>query len=66
MISDHLSGANWRTSSWTQANGSCVELATDGETWGAVRDSKHVAGGVLVFGAVSFREFLGAVTADGR
>ncbi len=61
MISDHLSRANWRTSSKTQANGSCVELATDGETWGAVRDSKQPNGGQLVFANSSFRAFIGGV-----
>lgn len=58
MISDDLSNANWRKSSITQANGSCVEMATDGRTWGAVRDSKKPDGGSLVFEAASFRSFL--------
>jgi hypothetical protein len=61
MISDRLSQANWRKSTITQANGSCVELATDGETWGAVRDSKQPNGGQLVFANSSFRTFIGVV-----
>ena len=61
MISDFLSSANWRTSSKTQANGSCVELATDGAAWTAVRDSKKPDGGVLVITADRFQGFLGAV-----
>ena len=61
MISEFLSRANWRMSSKTQANGSCVELATDGSEWTAVRDSKQPDGGVLVITASRFRGFLGGV-----
>jgi hypothetical protein len=59
MISDRLSQANWRKSTITQANGSCVELATDGRTWGAIRDSKQPDGGALMLPDVSFRAFIG-------
>lgn len=61
MISDNLSRANWCKSSRSQPTGSCVELATDGQMWGAVRDSKRPDGGVLVVQAGQFRSFLGAV-----
>ncbi|HEY0454284.1 DUF397 domain-containing protein [Actinophytocola sp.] len=65
MISDILSRANWRTSSKTQANGSCVELATDGQEWVAVRDSKKPDAGVLVVEARTFHFFLRSVKDSG-
>lgn len=65
MISDNLSNVTWRRSSWSQANGSCVELATDGRTWGAVQDSKQPGGGALVLGVGSFWAFVNTVR-DGR
>lgn len=61
MISDHLSRANWRKSTITQANGACVELAADGRLWGAVRDSKQPDGGALTFANGSFRAFIDTV-----
>lgn len=61
MISDRLSQANWRKCTITQSNGSCVELALYGETWGAIRDSKQPDGGQLVFASSSFRAFIGVV-----
>lgn len=56
-----LTGARWRTSSYTTANGGdCVELAgLPGVV--AVRDSKDPAGPVLVFSRAEWRAFLDAL-----
>lgn len=49
---------NWRKSSFSQGGGSdCVEVAL-GEREAAVRDSKNVAGPVLVVPPVSWRRFV--------
>jgi Domain of unknown function (DUF397) len=62
-----LSGAAWRTSSYSGGNGGqCVEVATitsSPEPLCAVRDSKDRAGPVLAFGAGSWRRFTGEVKA---
>lgn len=52
---------NWRTSSFSSNGTDCVELATDGLTWGAVRDSKNPDGDVLTVDARPFRSLVQAV-----
>lgn len=50
--------ATWRTSSFSSNGTNCVELATDGRTWGAVRDSKNRGGDVLMLDAQRFRSLV--------
>lgn len=51
-----LSRAAWRTSSYSNNGGNCVETATAG---GAVRvrDTKHRAGAVLAFAPEAWKRF---------
>jgi hypothetical protein len=51
---------NWKKSSYSTAQGNCVEVAPVREGT-AVRDSKDPAGPVLRFPADSWRAFIGAV-----
>ena len=57
-----VAGAAWRKSSWSAANGSCVEVAhlQHGEV--GVRDTKDRGmGAVLIFGASEWDAFLSGV-----
>ncbi|WP_428966960.1 DUF397 domain-containing protein [Micromonospora fluostatini] len=59
-----MGGARWRTSSRSSSNGgNCVEVAADLPGAVAVRDSKHRAGGILVFTPAAWRAFLAEVGA---
>jgi hypothetical protein len=57
-----LSRATWKKSSYSSANGECVEVAVlDGAV--AVRDSKNPDGGALVFRPEEWTSFLHGVVA---
>lgn len=51
---------NWRTSSYTDHD-SCVEVADNQPEHVLIRDSKNREGGVLIFPAPSWSQFVAAV-----
>jgi hypothetical protein len=61
MTATGLSRAGWRTSSYSGANGDCVEVAPDVPAVIAVRDSQDPAGPQLAFPAARWTAFTGAV-----
>ena len=68
MHASDLSRVAWRKSSYSNASGSCVEIAilTDapGEHDIAVRDSKDPHGAALTFTARHWRDFIAAIKAN--
>jgi hypothetical protein len=58
MNTDEFARATWRTASYTQGNGSCVEVAGLGGGRIAVRDTKDRAGLAMVMTADEWRGFL--------
>jgi hypothetical protein len=57
MTAPKLTEAIWRTSSRSNGQGQCVEVADLGEAI-AVRDSKHPAGPVLTFTPAEWAAFI--------
>ncbi|HXV91701.1 MAG TPA: DUF397 domain-containing protein [Pseudonocardia sp.] len=63
MTSADLTGARWRKSRRSNAEGACVEVAFLGDGRVAVRDSKDAGRGpALVFTAREWAAFVGGVT----
>ncbi|GAB3145165.1 hypothetical protein GCM10027290_24560 [Micromonospora sonneratiae] len=56
-----LTGASWRKSSRSGAEGSCVEVADNLPGLVAVRDSKDPAGPALAFAPTSWARFVTGV-----
>ena len=59
-----LRRAEWRTSTFSGGNGSCVEVASNLPGIIAVRDSKDRQGPALVFTPGEWTAFLAGVRAD--
>ncbi|MFC4852294.1 DUF397 domain-containing protein [Actinophytocola glycyrrhizae] len=60
MVNVDLAGALWRTSTYTQGNGACVEVALTPSVAG-IRDSKQPDGGVVLAGFPAWDAFRRAV-----
>lgn len=61
---DDLRRAEWRTSTFSGGNGSCVEVASNLPGIIAVRDSKDRQGPALVFTPDEWTAFLAGVRAE--
>ncbi|MEU3202288.1 DUF397 domain-containing protein [Streptomyces cyaneofuscatus] len=53
-----VSGAQWRTSSYSGGNNECVEVASNLPHLIPVRDSKRPAGPVVTFGHTAWQTFV--------
>lgn len=59
-----LEGARWRTASYTQAQGECVEVAPGRDQVVGIRDSKNRTGGTHAVERGTWDAFVRAVKAD--
>jgi hypothetical protein len=55
---------SWKKSSYSAANGNCVEVARLGAGYVGVRDSKNAARAALGFTPASWRTFVSAVKSN--
>ncbi|MER6150606.1 DUF397 domain-containing protein [Streptomyces hirsutus] len=53
-----LSGAKWRSSSYSGGNNECLELAHGIPVFAPVRDSKNPSGPVIPFGRAAWGTFV--------
>ncbi|TSB19970.1 DUF397 domain-containing protein [Streptomyces benahoarensis] len=61
----NLAGAAWRSSTYSQANGACVEVADGMGAVVPVRDSKDRDRRPLTFSSASWSAFITNLKADG-
>lgn len=59
-----LTGARWRKSSHSSAQGQCVEVANFPQC-SAIRDSKDPQGAVLVLAEARFADFIRLISGSG-
>jgi hypothetical protein len=64
METNELARATWRTASYTQGNGSCVEVGNLSGGRIAVRDTKDRGGMAIVMTADTWRAFLAQTLAS--
>ncbi|WP_377269844.1 DUF397 domain-containing protein [Peterkaempfera sp. SMS 1(5)a] len=64
MNADNSSAPVWRKSSYSGANGQCVEVAVPGPASVAVRDSKDPLGPALTFSPEAWAAFVAAAGTD--
>ncbi|HLL35354.1 MAG TPA: DUF397 domain-containing protein [Streptomyces sp.] len=57
-----LSAVTWRKSSYSNPDGgACLEVSDDFDALVLVRDSKHIAGPVIIFPVTGWRSFVSAL-----